>query len=295
MTEVFIIIVLSLLLAVFIYLYFALRFSVKRLDFDMLEKMETKSNVLLTLSERNQQLSDLTREINALFDAMRELEAESQQEKDTFTLALHNITHDIRTPLTIASGYTQSMLKSDQVDREDLQKIRQNLDTVAKRLEILLDYQNLLELRIQPTFKLVNLTEIVREQLLKFYESFESAGFMVNLQLTENVMLEADEELLSRVMQNMLGNVLKHGKEAIDVQLSAGNGQIVLTVKNHSQQTIQNLEKLTRRFYSENMSEVEASSGLGLYIIQELVTLLNGNLELDYNAPIFSVVVRWSV
>ncbi|WP_460016649.1 sensor histidine kinase [Lactovum odontotermitis] len=289
------IVLLALLAVVFIFLYFNLNKTIKKLYQDILQKKKNDSNLLLTLSEKNRTLADVTREINDLFADLRRLEVSEQQEKDSFRLALHNITHDIRTPLTIASGYTQALLKNGQSDQDSLHKIKQNLDTVAKRLEVLLDYQNLLEVKIEPKFALLNLTESVKEQLLKFYERFESAGFEVDLQLAENVIIEADEELLARVLQNLFGNVLKHGKKHLKVQLTTENGQIRLIVENESQQAIKNLSKLTSRFYSENLSEIEASSGLGLYIVQELAALLNGRLELNYEQPVFTAAVIWTV
>ena len=62
------------------------------------------------------------------------------------------------------------------------------------------------------------------------------------------------------------------------------------------QQPIQHLDQLTTRFYSENLSDTEDSSGLGLYITEHLVQVLEGELHLAYENEWFYLTVRlWSL
>ena len=63
----------------------------------------------------------------------------------TLDMAISNIAHDIRTPLTIASGYTQQIIKGGTQEEEKLKKIASNLQVVSKRLESLLEYRRLME------------------------------------------------------------------------------------------------------------------------------------------------------
>lgn len=60
-------------------------------------------------------------------------------------MAISNIAHDIRTPLTVASGYAQQSLRSSREDDMAMEKISKNLLTVSKRLEALLEYRRLTE------------------------------------------------------------------------------------------------------------------------------------------------------
>ena len=60
-----------------------------------------------------------------------------KREKQTLDMAISNIAHDIRTPLTIASGYTQQLLKTENPESESLKKISHHLNQVSKRLEAL--------------------------------------------------------------------------------------------------------------------------------------------------------------
>ena len=278
-----------ILTSVFIYLYFSLRLALKNLRIQIEEKRASGTNLLLTEASKSQSLSVLTQEINRLFDEFNQIRIASNEEKRNFNQALHNITHDIRTPLTIASGYAQTLQRSEEFDPETVQKIKDNLDQVAHRLQVLLDYQNLLELKNRPELTRTDLTEVVKAQLLIFYDAFTAQNFSVKIDLAEKVFILADKELIARILQNIFGNVLKHGKQQLVISLSE---EALLTVRNQSQQEIQHLERLTSRFYSENLSMVESSSGLGLYIAQELTELLEGEVKLDYQKPDFIVKLK---
>jgi hypothetical protein len=92
-------------------------------------------------------------------------------------------------------------------------------------------------------------------------------------------------------LQNLLGNLLKHGQGQGRISLSVQADQLQIRLDNQMAQPIQQVRYLTKRFYSENLSEVESSSGLGLYISQQVVQLLGGNLLLSSKNLDFSVII----
>ena len=77
--------------------------------------------------------------------------------------------------------------------------------------------------------------------------------------------------MLDRILQNLLGNVLKHSKEEARLSLRKEKEQLVLEIANLVKQPIKKIENLSNRFYSENLSDTEESSGLGLYITENYV------------------------
>lgn len=284
--------ILTLVALFFAYRYFSLRHALKKLRQDIQKKRGTQTNLLLTSQKKDLELESVIHELNEVFHELQQIQILNQREKQTLDLAIHNITHDIRTPLTIASGYTQQLIKKEP-DQPTLQKIQKNLKTVSQRLEILMEYQNLLENNVQPDFAPVNLSQVLTEELLKYYQTLTTQQFTVTTDLAENIWIENDREILARIFQNLFGNVIKHGKSALIVRLAADSQQAIITIQNQSRQPIEKLDKLTTRFYSENMSETEKSSGLGLYITKELVELTRGSLTMTYEEPDFSVKISW--
>ena len=267
--------------------------TIRSLTSQIREKRRTGSQVRLTLRDQAPSLVALTDEVEQLFQEIDKMSFVTQQEKKTLDMAISNIAHDIRTPLTIASGYTQQLLKDadkEQMDQQ-LQKIADNLGMVSRRLEALMEYRRLMEGAIRPKLQRVDLSQLVTQQLFSYYDAFQRAGIDLDVDLSENLLLETDSDIFDRIVQNMLSNVLKHGRETASISLKKEGQKVIFQVKNKVQKPILHLDKLTNRFYSENLSSSEESSGLGLYITQQLVEILGGDLTIQAEDDWFELIV----
>ena len=267
--------------------------TIRSLTNQIRDKRRTGSQVRLTLRDQAPSLVALTDEVEQLFHEIDKMSFVTQQEKKTLDMAISNIAHDIRTPLTIASGYTQQLLKDadkEQMDQQ-LQKIADNLSMVSRRLEALMEYRRLMEGAIRPKLQRVDLSQLVTQQLFAYYDAFQRAGIDLDVDLSENLLLETDSDIFDRIVQNMLSNVLKHGREAASISLKNEGQKVIFQVKNKVQKPILHLDKLTNRFYSENLSSSEESSGLGLYITQQLVEILGGDLTMQAEDDWFELIV----
>ena len=242
------------------------------------QKRQLGSSSRLAPSVHVASILELTEEVEEVFQELDKTTFVVQQEKKTLDMAISNIAHDIRTPLTIASGYTQQLLKDNNQESQQLVKIADSLGMVSKRLESLMEYRRLMEGAIRPTFVETDLSQLVTQQLLAYYDAFQKAQINLDLDLTEGLTLTTDPEILERIIQNMISNVLKHGQKTASISLKKDGEHFLFTVRNIVQQPILHLDKLTNRFYSENLSSSEESSGLGLYITQQLVEILGGDL-----------------
>ena len=278
-----IIVLTVLLLGVTIYLvrYYL---AVKSLSKQIEEKLVEESHRRITLKNQPKSLVILTNQIESLFNHVEKTNLVALQEKKTMDMAISNIAHDIRTPLTVASGYAQQSLRSSREDDMAMEKISKNLLTVSKRLETLLEYRRLTEGAIQP--------QLVIKSILPYYDMFQEIGITLDIQVAPDIQCEMDADIFERLFQNIVSNVLKHGKTQAQLTLQKKDDGIILSVSNMVQQPIQHLDQLTTRFYSENLSDTEDSSGLGLYITEHLVQVLEGELHLTYENEWFYLTVR---
>lgn len=265
--------------------------AVRNLAAQIREKRKTSSEIRLAPQNHSQTIVELADEVEKLFQEVEQTRFIARQEKKTLDMAISNIAHDIRTPLTIASGYTQQLIKGKERN-EQLLKIATNLSVVSNRLEALMEYRRLMEGVVRPQFRQIDISKLIAKQMLPFYDAFQKQGIELQVNLQESLMIESDPEILERIVQNMLSNVLKHGKETAQLSLIRKDAAIHLSVKNIVRQPIQHLEKLTNRFYSENLSNTEESSGLGLYITQQLVDILGGDLTMKAKGEWFELLIR---
>ncbi|MCW1051773.1 sensor histidine kinase [Streptococcus anginosus] len=265
--------------------------AVRNLAAQIREKRKTSSEIRLAPQNHSQTIVELANEVEKLFQEVEQTRFIARQEKKTLDMAISNIAHDIRTPLTIASGYTQQLIKGKE-ENEQLLKIATNLSVVSNRLEALMEYRRLMEGAVRPQFRQIDISKLIAKQMLPFYDAFQKQGIELQVNLQEGLVIKSDPEILERIVQNMLSNVLKHGKETAQLSLIRKDAAILLSVKNIVRQPIQHLEKLTNRFYSENLSNTEESSGLGLYITQQLVDILGGDLTMKTEGEWFGLLIR---
>ena len=285
------IVLIGLLLGVTTYLvrYYL---AVKSLSKQIEEKLVEESHRRITLKNQPKSLVTLTNQIESLFTQIEKTKLVALQEKKTMDMAISNIAHDIRTPLTVASGYAQQSLRSSSEDDLAMEKISKNLLTVSKRLEALLEYRRLTEGAIQPQFQDLDFSQLVVKSILPYYDMFQETGIILDIQVTPDIQCETDADIFERLFQNIVSNVLKHGKTKAQLTLQKKDDGIILSVSNMVQQPIQHLDQLTTRFYSENLSDTEDSSGLRLYITEHLVQVLEGELHLAYENEWFYLTVR---
>lgn len=290
--EIIIALLTFLLIALCLRIFFLDR-AINNLAKDITSKRVTQSNLLTTTSTSNKSIKNLVTELNLMFSLLSESYDSEIKEKERFKVALHNITHDIRTPLTISWGYVQQLIQETNQNSIVLKKIESNIKLVSKRLEVLLEFQALLEKQDLELEK-IELTALLKNSLLKYYDPLNHNNFEVELDLPDHlIFINGNSVAIERIIQNILGNVLKHGKETLSVKLIKKNNKIKLIVKNKSQNSIKQIDRLIDRFYSENLSQLETSSGLGLYIVKEIIESMDGDLSLSYTDPYFTLTLEW--
>lgn len=270
----------------------SLRRALKGLSSLVEEKQNNQSNLQLTNQSSHKSLDPLIKDYNKLFNEIQSSKQAIKRDQAYLDQTLHNVSHDIRTPLTISKGYVQQLRKS-QPDDPYLEKIDTNLTSISQRLEDLLLYQDLLENQVKIDGQAINLSDLVKRKLMTYYDAFVEADFQVDLDIADQLYIQADAQQTERILDNLLGNVLQHGHKTMAIFLGSLADQVYLQVQNQSKQAIRNLAQLTHRFYSEDLSGSEKTSGLGLYIVQELMDKNHGYLELDYDDSLFSVNLVW--
>ena len=287
-------ILISILLLINIILAISLiryHIAIRDLSKQIEEKIRSGSMKRIGVNFFSKTILRLHNQIENLFQVVEQNELIMKREKRTLDMAISNIAHDIRTPLTIASGYTQQLIKHPDNSSETLNKIAHHQDLVSKRLEALLEYRHLMEGAVKPKLEELDLSTFITKKTLAYYDVFQSSQIVLDFNVEPGLKTTTDEDLLDRIIQNLLGNVLKHGKEKARLSLKKEENRLVLEIDNLVKKPIKNIDNLSNRFYSENMSDTEESSGLGLYITEELVHLLGADMKLVADGEWFSVFI----
>ena len=257
-------------------------------DLDFINHADT--NALVTTGSNIGLIRTLADRINAVLNKTRRLQITQAEQNKQVRQMLTNLTHDIKTPLTVARGYAQ-LLKEGSADQEQLSRILNNLQSVDHYLHYLMDFNLIQEKSVGLDLTGVNLSELVQQELFNAFDSLTARSVMVEPRIQTGVEITTDQTMMSRVIQNLIGNWLKYADESAWVELNkGGDGRIQLDFGNKTKGGPVDVDRLMERFQTDDQSRTKIrSTGLGLGIVDSLVDSLGGSMRLESANGIFSV------
>jgi signal transduction histidine kinase len=217
------------------------------------------------------------------------------------TELISNVSHDLRTPLTSIITYTD-LLKTEGLTSENAAGYLDIIDEKSRRLQKLTD--DLFEAAkassgaINVNKEKVDLLALINQGLAEINGGFEEKELKLILNAeNEHYYVEADGQLLWRVVDNLLSNVRKYAlpgsRVYIDIKENDGSlaRQTSLEVKNVSASQL-NIEadELMERFMRGDEARTTDGSGLGLAIARDLVNLQGGYFDIVIDGDLFKAV-----
>lgn len=264
--------------------------DLKRISSDLDFINHADSNALVTTGANIGLIRTLANRINAILNKTRRLQITQAEQNKQVRQMLTNLTHDIKTPLTVARGYAQ-LLKEESDDQEQLDKILNNLQSVDHYLHYLMDFNLIQEKSVSLDLSRVNLSALVQQELFNAFDSLTAQSVTVEPRIQAGVEITTDQTMMSRVIQNLIGNWLKYAEESAWVDLHQGeDGRVHLDFGNKTRDVAVDVDRLMERFQTEDQSRTKIrSTGLGLSIVDSLVDSLGGSMRLESANGIFSI------
>lgn len=229
--------------------------------------------------------------INQNLNTMHQLQIEQVEQEKKIHQMLMDLTHDIKTPLTVATGYVQLLDRQPEADpKPSLARIANNLRSVNYYLHYLMDFNLIQEKTRSLNHQSVNISELLKNELFDYYDQLTASGLKVTPAITDQLMLETDETLMRRIIQNLIGNWLKYAKSQAKLSFARqDNHHLVMTFSNDTAQPVSHVDQLVDRFYTTDAARTTQSVGLGLSIVQSLTTTLGGKMKLEAHDDSFTV------
>jgi len=208
------------------------------------------------------------------------------EDRDMFS---NVIAHEFRTPLTAIKGYASFLEESDTLEAEN-KRFANNIRVSAERLVVLVN--DFLEVaRLQSgNLEFTKEPTDVRKVLKKVTEDLQISASEKDLKLvytpaSQPIILNTDSARLIQVVTNILSNSIKYTESGeIELECKKSGGQVIIRVKDTGTGiSAEDQKKLFAPF--TRVGEVDKStilgSGLGMWITQQFVGLLGGDIGVE--------------
>ncbi len=188
------------------------------------------------------------------------------------------LTHELKTPLAsmrLQAEVLKDVIETETPDPERVRKLSGRMIEDAMNLETQMDkILQLSRLERGGTLNIttVNLTKLVK----KFADKFGDGVELTMQNFDQDLRVDADEFALELIFKNLFENTRIHSKDKrVTMSVSTGD-KILLRYDDESAGFEGDFKRLTELFYKHNSAR---GSGIGLYLVNQLMTLMNGKLR----------------
>lgn len=264
-----------------------------------------QSSEKILVSTANHELQQLLIAMNALLDHNQKVLATHRKMESSMKKMLSNISHDLKTPLTVVLGYTEMLKLKQSLNEEERQRLLTGVHSkTLEVLKIIHTFFDLAKLEAGDTdypMTKINVSEICRKNILSFYDMITSMGLEIDIAIPEiSAYAHGNEEALDRVLNNLLSNAVAYGAAGNIIGLTVRNDDtnIFIDVWDRGQGIDEyHIDNVFERMYTleDSRNKSFQGSGLGLTITKRLVELMEGSIQLSsipYEKTIFTVSLK---
>ena len=300
-----ILVFLGLSLSLNIYLY------VKRVHYDkklayihlkLQQIIQDKTDEKLLLYTDHTQIQSVLSQINRLLDYNQMIATDYNRIERSMKKMLSNISHDIKTPLTVILGYTEMIANDESLDHKQINSLLKIVNLKAEEVIGLINkFFELAKLESgdkKIEISKININEICRKKILEYYDILSSKDFEVAILIPEEIYYALVNSIeIERILDNLISNAIKYGGDGkmLGLELKADKEHIYIVVSDKGK----GINEIHRDHVFDRMYTMDDSrnnryqgSGLGLTITKTLVEKMGGEILLEstpYHRTAFTV------
>lgn len=215
-----------------------------------------------------------------------------------------NVSHDLRTPLSILKGYADTLLeKSEEISADDQQKylkvISSNSDKLTQLVEQLFEYSKLEAKQIEPLIEQFSITDLCLDIVSKYemVAKTKEISLKLNVSQNENILVKADLSLIERAIQNLLDNAFKFTPEggSILIELERVNKACMININDTGIGIEPEMQAtIFERFKQSSHSFTKGGAGLGLAIVKKILELHDSTISV-FSKPDYGSSFKFSL
>ncbi len=211
------------------------------------------------------------------------------------TELITNVSHDLKTPITSIINYTELLSKIEDLPEE----ARDYTAVIAKKSERLKNLtQDLFDIskvqsgNEQIIFEKLDTALLISQSLGEYDNEIGQSGMTFCVDAPKELYISADGRKMSRVVGNLISNILKYAMKNTRVFITAAekDGDIVMEFKNISAYPLDfDVDEIVQRFVRGDESRTSEGNGLGLAIAKSYTEICGGQFEIITDGDLFKV------
>lgn len=227
------------------------------------------------------------REVQELSEALSYAAGELSKVEGFRRELIANVSHDLRTPLTMIAGYGEMMRDiPGENTPENVQIIIDETQRLTGLVNDMLDLGKLQAGAHTLTAAPLSLTALVQETLLRYQQLVEREGYRICFSPGEEALVMGDRSKLSQVIYNLINNAISYtgADRTVEVEQVVCDGWVKLVVADSGQGIpAEQLPYVWDRYYKVPKAHKRAAvgSGLGLSIVRGVVELHGGRYGVE--------------
>ena len=263
----------------------------------------TSENGFVLIPTDNDSIKKLGAVLNTLLQDFYTKKSEFEQSKQAMAQDLTNISHDIRTPLTVLKGNSEmlSNITNDSSMPENVHAMAAKIDRKADDLiSTINDYFTMSKIAsgdLPIKLKKENVSRLCQDTILDYYDLLEQKQFEVDIQIPDTpIFAYTDNEALQRILKNLIDNAIRHGGDGkyLSLRLTTSNGNSIIEIEDHGNgMSPQQQKQIFARNYTTTRKS--SGSGLGLAISKRLAEQIGAELEVhsvQNEQTTFSIILK---
>lgn len=200
---------------------------------------------------------------------------------------ISNVSHELKTPLAVMQNYGTLLQSEDLSETQRIEYGKAITDQTRRLSNLVMNILKLNKLenqQIYPNVAKYDLGEQICECMLEFETVWEEKEIELEVDLEEEVYVEADGELLSLVWNNLLSNALKFTPEKGTVGLKLyrdGKDVCVQVSDTGCGMTAETGKNIFKKFYQGDTSHATKGNGLGLALVKRVIDICGAEISVS--------------
>ncbi|WEX78379.1 HAMP domain-containing histidine kinase [Sinorhizobium numidicum] len=239
----------------------------------------------LPMSGSGDEFDRLSESLNAMLGRIEKLNEGLRQVSD-------NIAHDLKTPLTRLRNKAEAALASKQGGTPSgaLEEIIAESDQLIRTFNALLMISRVEAGSAVAEMNDVDLSQIVADCVELYEPLAEDKALRLEADVAPGVMISGNRELIGQALGNLIDNAIKYAEEAanplIQVTMKKSDRNVVLTVADHGPGIPNDMyDEVVKRFVRLDESRSKPGTGLGLSLVEAVMEMHRGSMELTATEP----------